>query len=175
MIFGQLDPGKTPYNSWGKPVWELFFISGKCLLQRKFFSKKSAKQKFFQQAKIICFQPKRQSENCCKSCTDRTDLRTVRTVRTAVRTCKDRPRNSCRKSPPRYSCWKSIFSLFCSLNLPFSACSLCCSDLLKCCLGVCAKLLPLSPPCPEISLALLLSFSQSAHERMNDLFLLFLP
>jgi hypothetical protein len=20
VIFGQLDPGKTPYNSWGKPV-----------------------------------------------------------------------------------------------------------------------------------------------------------
>ena len=27
MIFGQCDPGKTPYNSWGKPVQELFFIS----------------------------------------------------------------------------------------------------------------------------------------------------
>jgi len=46
--------------------------------------------------------------------------------------------------------------------------------LLKCCLGMRAKLLPPSPHCPEISLALLLSFSQSAHERMNDLFLLFL-
>ena len=38
--------------------------------------------------------------------------------------------------------------------------------------SMCAKLLPLSPSCPEISLTLLLSFSQSAHERMNDFFLL---
>ena len=45
--------------------------------------------------------------------------------------------------------------------------------LLKCCLGKCAELLP-PPHCPEISLALLLSFSQSTHEIMNDLFLLFL-
>ena len=49
---------------------------------------------------------------------------------------------------------------------------LCCTNLLNCCLGMCAKLLSPSPHCPEISLALLLSFSQSAHERMNDLFLL---
>ena len=26
MIFGKCDPGKTPYNSCGKPVWELLFI-----------------------------------------------------------------------------------------------------------------------------------------------------
>jgi len=30
MIFGQDDPGKTPYNSGGKPVRELFLISEKC-------------------------------------------------------------------------------------------------------------------------------------------------
>ena len=52
--------------------------------------------------------------------------------------------------------------------------SFCCSDFAEELPGMCAKLLPLSPSCPEISLALLLSFSQSAHERMNDLFLLFL-
>jgi len=33
MIFGQGDPGKTPYNSWGKPVRKLLLISGKCFLQ----------------------------------------------------------------------------------------------------------------------------------------------
>ena len=30
-IFGQHDPGKTPYNSWGKPVRKLLLISGKML------------------------------------------------------------------------------------------------------------------------------------------------
>ena len=63
-------------------------------------------------------------------------------------------------------------------NLPFTVSSqlygLAENVLLKCYLGKCAKLLPPSPHCLEISLALLLSFSQSAHERMNDLFLLFL-
>ena len=59
-------------------------------------------------------------------------------------------------------------------NLPFTMCWISCTNLLNCCLGMCAKLLSPSPPCSEISLALLLSFSQSAHERMNDLFLLFL-
>ena len=28
-MFGQYDLGKTPYNSWGNPVQEIFFISGK--------------------------------------------------------------------------------------------------------------------------------------------------
>ena len=30
LIFGQCDPGKTPYNSWGKPVRKLLLIYGKC-------------------------------------------------------------------------------------------------------------------------------------------------
>ena len=30
LIFCQYDPGKTPYNSWGKPVRKLFFISKYC-------------------------------------------------------------------------------------------------------------------------------------------------
>ena len=59
-------------------------------------------------------------------------------------------------------------------NGPPGNLSFCCSDFAEELPGMCAKLLPLSPSCPEISLALLLSFSQSAHERMNDLFLLFL-
>ena len=33
LIFGQHDPGKTPYNSWGKPVWKLLFIFWILLLQ----------------------------------------------------------------------------------------------------------------------------------------------
>ena len=53
-------------------------------------------------------------------------------------------------------------------NLPWTVCKLCCTDLLKYCLGMCAKLLPPSPHCLEISLALLLSFSQSAHERIES-------
>ena len=36
-IFGQHDPGKTPYNSWGKPIWELL-ISEKCFLQWEKYS-----------------------------------------------------------------------------------------------------------------------------------------
>ena len=42
VIFGQGDPGKTPYNSWGKPVWELLLISEKCFLQCEKYSEKSA-------------------------------------------------------------------------------------------------------------------------------------
>ena len=42
IIFGQGDPGKTPYNSWGKPVWELLLISEKCFLQWEKYSEKSA-------------------------------------------------------------------------------------------------------------------------------------
>ena len=41
VIFGQCDPGKTPYNSWGKPVWELFFISEN-LLQRNWNTQKKS-------------------------------------------------------------------------------------------------------------------------------------
>jgi len=33
VIFGQGDFGKTPYDSWGKLVRELFLISVKCFLQ----------------------------------------------------------------------------------------------------------------------------------------------
>ena len=74
--------------------------------------------------------------------------------------------------------WKLLsfqqkISFFCLFLLLFCL-SFCCSDFAEELPGMCAKLLPLSPSCPEISLALLLSFSQSAHERMNDLFLLFL-
>ena len=49
-----------------------------------------SKNRNFQQAKLICFQPKRQSEKCCKSCTDRTDVRTVRMYGSTDRTdCTD--------------------------------------------------------------------------------------
>ena len=65
-------------------------------------------------------------------------------------------------------------SFFCLFLLLFCL-SFCCSDFAEELPGMCAKLLPLSPSCPEISLAPLLSFSQSAHEKMNDIFLLFLP
>ena len=51
-------------------------------------------------------------------------------------------------------------------NLRFIVCWISCTNLLHCCLGMCAKLLSTSPPCSEISLALLLSFSQFAHERI---------
>lgn len=67
-------------------------------------------------------------------------------------------------------------NFFSKQTYPFSAqrttwkcLSFCCSDFAEELPGMCAKLLPLSPSCPEISLALLLSSSQSAHERMNDL------
>ena len=30
LIFGQCDPRKPPYNSWGKPVRKLLLISVKC-------------------------------------------------------------------------------------------------------------------------------------------------
>ena len=35
VIFGQGDPGKTPHNSWGKPVRKLFLISGKCFYSER--------------------------------------------------------------------------------------------------------------------------------------------
>lgn len=53
-------------------------------------------------------------------------------------------------------------------NLPFTVCWISCTNLLNCCLGMCAKLLSPSLSCLEISLAFLLSFSQSAHERIES-------
>ena len=45
VIFGQCDPGKTPYNSWGKPVRELFLISENAFYSEK-YSTKISKQTF---------------------------------------------------------------------------------------------------------------------------------
>src|ERR1700733_9786857 len=77
------------------------------------------------------------------------------------------------RPPGNFSVFSKKISFFCLFLLLFCL-SFCCSDFAEELPGMCAKLLPLFPSCPEISLALLLSFSQSAHERMNDLFLLFL-
>ena len=43
-IFCQGDPGKTPYNSWGKPVRELFFISENYLFTVRNIQQKISKQ-----------------------------------------------------------------------------------------------------------------------------------
>ena len=60
--------------------------------REKIFQQKLAKQKFFQQANLSVFQLTDNLENRCTSCTD------VRIVRAVVRTCTNKPRNSCPKN-----------------------------------------------------------------------------
>ena len=90
----------------------------------------------------------------------------------------------CAQNLPRIKCWScSMVLLENCASLPRKMCPTlavrisaletvppsCCTDFAEVSISC-----PLSPLCSEISLALLLSFSQSAHERINDLFLLFL-
>ena len=46
VIFGQGDPGKTPYNSWGKPVRELLLISEYAFYNERKIQQKISKQTF---------------------------------------------------------------------------------------------------------------------------------
>ena len=90
-IFGQGDPGKTPYNSWGKPVWKLLIYFWKMLLQWAVIHRKLQQT---QKSLILTFVPPSTSKNvpnskqifqrnysikCCLSClekrarNDRTD------------------------------------------------------------------------------------------------------
>ena len=111
---------------------------------------------------------------CQQSATGCTTCLEKRAAKTATSPSKSVPRKwyGCLGKHATSCCTDSALEIV--PNLPWTVCKLCCTVLLKYCLGMCAKLLPPPPHCSEISLALLLSFSQSAHEIMNDLFLLFL-
>jgi len=94
MIFGQHDPGKTPYNSWGKPVWKLLFIFWILLLQwcRNLHSKKTtatSKQSLSQKS---CQTPPWFS--CPQNRKITAEITAFKTIRTSRKHC----RNGCTAS-----------------------------------------------------------------------------
>ena len=54
MIFGQGDRGKTPYNSWGKPVRKLLLISGKKYFYSERNIQKNQQVNFYNLSRFLC-------------------------------------------------------------------------------------------------------------------------
>ena len=76
-IFGQGDPGKTPYNSWGKPVQNLLLISGKCFYSKRNIQQKISKQTF---TTYLVFRASQLTAKTCKQ-RNRTTINVVRPPR----------------------------------------------------------------------------------------------
>ena len=158
---------KPPTTLGENQSWELLLISGKCFLQWEKYSEKSASTDL----QLISFSVLNHHLGKCANsnkCCTASSIFVPKKQQTA-------PRKVCQNllygllgNVSKDSC--TIYRKSCQNCLGMCA-KIYCTNLLKYCLGMCAKLLP-PLHCPEISLALFLSSSQSAHERMNDLFLL---